>query len=74
MVTDVGGMVALVGEGALVVPPGNAAALGGAVRHLLDCPGDAAALGRRAAAVAQDWPDETDTVAQVAAVYAELLG
>lgn len=69
----VGGLPALVGDGAVLVPPGDAAALGAAVRRLLDDPAEAAALAKRGSAVAATWPDEDDTVAQVAAVYAELL-
>jgi glycosyltransferase involved in cell wall biosynthesis len=71
--TDVGGMASLVGDGAVLVPPGDAVALGTAVRRLLDQPEEAAALAARGAVIAAGWPDEADTVAQVAAVYAELL-
>lgn len=70
---DVGGLRELVGDGAVLVPPGDPQALGAAVRRLLDDPAAAAALAARARAVAAGWPDERDTVAQVAAVYAELL-
>ena len=71
--TAVGGTPGLVGDGAVLVPPGDPAALGAAVRALLDDPAAAAALGRRARAVAAGFPTEQDTVEQVAAVYAELL-
>jgi glycosyltransferase involved in cell wall biosynthesis len=71
--TDVGATAALVGDGAVLVPPGDAVALAGAVRRLLDDPAEAGAVAARGAAVAAGWPDEADTVAQVAAVYAELL-
>jgi glycosyltransferase involved in cell wall biosynthesis len=71
--TDVGGIAALVGDGAVLVPVGDAHALGTAVRRLLDVPEEAAAVAARGVAVAAAWPDEDDTVAQVAAVYAELL-
>lgn len=71
--TDVGGMAGLVGDGAVLVPPGDAEALGTAVRRLLDNPAEAQAVAARGSAVAAGWPDEADTVAQVAAVYAELL-
>jgi glycosyltransferase involved in cell wall biosynthesis len=70
----VGGLPGLLGDGAVLVPPGDAEALGAAVRRLLDDPEQAAALAERGRAVAASWPDEQDTVAQVAAVYAELLG
>jgi glycosyltransferase involved in cell wall biosynthesis len=70
---DVGAIATLVGAGAVLVPPGDAVALGTAVRRLLDDPDEARALAARGSAVAAGWPDEADTVAQVAAVYAELL-
>jgi glycosyltransferase involved in cell wall biosynthesis len=72
--TTVGGLPGLLRDGAVLVPPGDAAALGTAVRKLLDDPAAAAALAERGRQVAADWPDEADAVAQVAAVYAELLG
>jgi glycosyltransferase involved in cell wall biosynthesis len=72
--TAVGGLPGLLGNGAILVPPGDPVALGAAVRRLLDDPAEAAALAERGAAVAAGWPDEADAVAQVAAVYAELLG
>lgn len=71
--TDVGGTASLVRDGAVLVPPGDPVALGTAVRRLLDDPAEAAALAARATAVAASWPTEADTVAQVAALYAELL-
>ncbi len=71
--TTVGGTPALVGDGAVLVPPGDPDALGRAVRRLLDDPAAAAALGARGRAVAASFPTEAETVAQVAAVYAELL-
>ena len=54
----------------LRLPP----ALGAAVRRLLDDPAQACAVAERGRAVARTWPGEADTVAQVAAVYGELLG
>jgi glycosyltransferase involved in cell wall biosynthesis len=71
--TAVGGLPGLVGEGAVLVPPGDPAALGAAVRRLLDDPAAAAALGARGRAVAAGWPDEDDVADQVAGVYRELL-
>lgn len=71
--TAVGAVPDLVGDGAVLVPPGDPAALGKAVRQLLDHPDEAAALAARGLAVATGWPDEHDTVAQVAAVYADVL-
>jgi glycosyltransferase involved in cell wall biosynthesis len=71
--TRVGGLPGLVGDGALLVPPGDPDALGRAVRRLLDSPAEAAALAARGRDVARSWPDEDDAVAQAAALYAELL-
>ena len=72
--TDVGGLRELVGDGAVLVPAGDAHALGTAVRRLLDDPAEAALLGARGRAVAAGWPNEQDTVDQVAELYRELLG
>jgi glycosyltransferase involved in cell wall biosynthesis len=71
--TAVGGVPDLVRDGAVLVPPGDPDALAAAVRRLLDDPAEAAAVAARGRAVAAGWPDEQDTVAQVAAVYAELV-
>ncbi|MCW2681594.1 MAG: glycosyltransferase [Frankiales bacterium] len=70
--TAVGGVPDLVQDGAVLVPPRDADALASAVRRLLDHPAEAAALASRGREVAKSWPTEADTVAQVAAVYAEL--
>lgn len=67
--TAVGGIPDLVGDGAVLVEPGDAEALGTAVRRLLDDPAAAAALGERARAVAAGWPGGTDTVDAVVAAY-----
>jgi glycosyltransferase involved in cell wall biosynthesis len=72
--TAVGGLPDLLGDGAVLVPPGDPVALGTAVRRLLDDPAAAAEVAARGRAVAAGWPDEHDAVAQVAALYAELLG
>ena len=72
--TDVGGIRELVGDGAVLVPPGNPTALGEAVRRLLDDPAAAAAVAERGRVIAATWPTEQDTVEQVAAVYRELTG
>lgn len=71
--TAVGGIPDLVGDGAVLVPPGDPHALGAAVRRLLDDPVEAAAVAARGRAVADSWPTEADTVAQVVAVYRDVL-
>lgn len=71
--TAVGGVPDLVRDGAVLVPPGDPQALAAAVRRLLDDPAEAAAVAARGVAVSRTWPDEADTVAQVAAVYAEVV-
>lgn len=67
----VGGLPGLVEDGAVLVPPGDAEALGSAVRSLLDDPAARAALGQRALAVAAGWPSESETVAIVVDAYRE---
>ncbi len=71
--TAVGGLPELLGDGAVLVPPGDPQALGDAVRALLDDPAAAAALARRGRDVAAGWPDEDDTAEQVADAYAAVL-
>ena len=70
--TAVGGVPALVRDGAVLVPPGDPDALGAAVRRLLDDPAEAAALTARGLAVAASWPDDADSVDAAADLYAEL--
>jgi glycosyltransferase involved in cell wall biosynthesis len=72
--TRVGGLPELVGDGALLVPPGDVDALDAAVTRLLDDPALAASYAERGRKRAQDWPTEVQTIEQVAAVYAELTG
>ncbi|MGW6391901.1 glycosyltransferase family 4 protein [Streptomyces sp. NPDC055103] len=72
--TAVGGVPELVGDAAELVPYGDAAALAGAVRGLLDDAErrmDLAAAGRVQAGT---WPTEDETVAHVLSVYDELAG
>jgi glycosyltransferase involved in cell wall biosynthesis len=71
--TAVGGLPELVGDGALLVPPGDADALAAAVRSLLDDPVAAAALAARGRAVAAVWPTEDGTADAVVAAYAEVV-
>lgn len=72
--TRVGGLVGLVGDAALLIPPGDPDALDEAVRRLLDDPGLRAALADAGRVQAASWPTEADTVDQVASVYHELAG
>ncbi|MEE1813952.1 glycosyltransferase family 4 protein [Streptomyces sp. SP18ES09] len=70
--TAVGGVPELVGDAAELVPYGDAGALAGAVRGLLDDAErrmDLAAAGRVQAGT---WPTEDETVAHVLSVYDEL--
>jgi glycosyltransferase involved in cell wall biosynthesis len=70
----VGGIPELVGDGARLVPPGDAAALAAAVAELLDDPTAAGALAERGRARAATWPDEDDTARHLLALYRELTG
>jgi glycosyltransferase involved in cell wall biosynthesis len=70
--TAVGGVPDLVGEAAVLVPPGDPAALARAVAALADDPAERsrlAAAGRRQAAT---WPTEDDVVDALLAAYADL--
>jgi glycosyltransferase involved in cell wall biosynthesis len=70
--TEVGGLPELVGDAAVLVPPGDAAAVDEAVRTLLTDVERRAELGRLAGVRAASWPTEAEAVAAVAALYAEL--
>ncbi|MFC7712980.1 glycosyltransferase family 4 protein [Micromonospora lupini] len=70
--TAVGGLPELVGDAAVLVPAGDVDAVDAAVRALLDDPAARTELGRRGAERAATWPTEEDTVAVLAALYAEL--
>lgn len=70
--TAVGGLPELVGDAAALVPPDDVDAVDAAVRGLLDDATRRADLGRAGAARAGTWPTEADTVAELAALYAEL--
>ena len=72
--TDVEAVRDLVGDGAVLVPVGDAVALGRAIRELLDDPAEASAVAARGLAIAQTWPTENDTLDQIADIYRELLG
>jgi glycosyltransferase involved in cell wall biosynthesis len=72
--TGVGGLPDLIGDGGLLVAPGDVDALDAAVTRLLNDPGLAAGYAERGLQRARQWPTEAQTVEQVAAVYAELTG
>nr|WP_204264706.1 glycosyltransferase family 4 protein [Geodermatophilus normandii] len=72
--TRAGGLPELLGDAALLVPPGDAAALAGAVRDLLADPARAASLAQAGREQAAGWPDEAATARTLVAVYRELLG
>jgi Glycosyltransferase len=72
--TAVGGLPELLGDGAVLVPPGDVDAFDQAVRRLLDNPDQAGEVAARGRQRARTWPTEDDTATQVRAVYAELLG
>jgi glycosyltransferase involved in cell wall biosynthesis len=72
--TAVGGLPGLLDDAALLIPPDDVDAIDRAVRDLLADPQlrlDYAARGRRRAAT---WPTEADTVLDVRAAYAEVVG
>ncbi|MDX2603171.1 glycosyltransferase family 4 protein [Streptomyces caniscabiei] len=68
----VGSLPDLVGDGAELVPYGDAGALAGAVLRLLGDPAHREVLRERGARQAATWPTEDETVAQVLSVYDEL--
>ncbi|SDZ43865.1 Glycosyltransferase involved in cell wall bisynthesis [Micromonospora pattaloongensis] len=72
--TAVGGLPELVGDAAVLVPPGDVAAVDEAVRGLLADDARRADYARRGPARAATWPTEAQTVAQLQRVYAELAG
>ncbi|MFF2354695.1 glycosyltransferase family 4 protein [Kitasatospora sp. NPDC058115] len=71
--TAVGGIPELVGDAAVLVPPGDAAALGRAARELLADPARRERLVAAGRQQAETWPDEAATVAQVLSTYDELV-
>lgn len=72
--TAVGGLPALVGDGAVLVAPEDAGALAAAVAGLLADPAAAANLAERGRVRASTWPTEADMLAELTTVYAELAG
>jgi glycosyltransferase involved in cell wall biosynthesis len=72
--TRVGGLPALLGDGAVLVAPDDIDALDTAVQTLLASPDQRADLATRGRARTADWPTEAATIAQIDAIYTELLG
>ncbi|MGK5115391.1 glycosyltransferase family 4 protein [Geodermatophilus sp. CPCC 205506] len=72
--TRTGGLPELLGDGAELVPVGDAAALAEAVTALLADPGRARRLAEAGTRRAAEWPDEAATARQLVAVYREVLG
>lgn len=70
--TEVGGLPGLVGDAAVLIPPGDVGALDAAVRRLLEDPAARADYAARGPRRAARWPTEADTVADVRAAYAEV--
>lgn len=72
--TAVGGLPELVGDAAVLVPPGDVDSFDRAVQAMLDDPAARAAYAARAVRRAADWPTSVQTLAEVTAVYSELTG
>jgi glycosyltransferase involved in cell wall biosynthesis len=70
--TAVGGLPGLVGDAAVLIPPGDVDALDRAVRDLLGDPALRARYAERGLRRAAEWPTEDDTVADVRAAYASV--
>ncbi|MET0740974.1 MAG: glycosyltransferase family 4 protein [Candidatus Nanopelagicales bacterium] len=71
--TAVGGVPAMVGDAAMLVPYADAAALAVAVSRVLDDDDLRRSLGEHGRAQALSWPTEAQTVEQVSALYDEVL-
>jgi glycosyltransferase involved in cell wall biosynthesis len=72
--TAVGGLPELVGDAALLIPPGDVDAVDEAVRMMLDDPALRAEYARRGGEHAASWPTEADMTAQLRSVYKEVVG
>jgi glycosyltransferase involved in cell wall biosynthesis len=70
--TAVGGLPGLVGEAAVLIPPGDVDALDAAVRELIAHPAVRADYAARGPRQAAGWPTEEDTVDDVRAAYASV--
>jgi glycosyltransferase involved in cell wall biosynthesis len=70
--TDVGGIPELVGDQAIVVPPGSPDALAAALADVLDNPAEARQRAERARELAATWPDEAAVVDRVVEAYRDV--
>jgi len=70
--TAVGGVPALVGSAARLVPPGDAAALRSALEELIDDPGRRTALAAAGVERAGEWPTLAETVDGLVDIYRSL--
>lgn len=72
--TRVGGLPGLIGDAGVLVPAGDVDALAGELAKIVTDESWAATLAGRSAEAGRRLPTEQDTVAQVEAVYRELIG
>jgi glycosyltransferase involved in cell wall biosynthesis len=72
--TAVGGVPELVGDAALLVPPGDPRSFAAAVGSLLDDAERADTLGAAGRRQAQTWPDEAASIDAVVDAYLDALG
>jgi len=70
--TDVGGVRALVGDAAVLVPPGDAVALGAGLRRVLEDAALRQRLRARGPMQAGTWPTVDEMVDRIAARYLDL--
>jgi glycosyltransferase involved in cell wall biosynthesis len=73
VVTDAGGNREVTGDAAVLVPPGDAAALAAGIAAVLDDPGRAARLRAAARDRAARLPTASEALAQVRTVYGRVL-
>ena len=71
---DVGGVRAVAGDAAILIPPGDVAALAGAIRRVLAEPGLAGQLRELASARAASLPSVADAVSAALTIYQRLAG
>jgi glycosyltransferase involved in cell wall biosynthesis len=71
--TGVGGLSSLVGEAAMIVPVGDAAALRYALEAVLDDPGRRRSMVEAGVTRALSWPDEARSIDALAREYLDLI-